>query len=364
MTCQVLSTADQHELYAGLVAAVRGGGSCAVIDPTWPAPLRRRATAAVRAAAERGDVPPGHLVLLTSGSGGQARAVLRTVESWRASLDPLTRLTGLTAADRVWLPGPLWSSLFLYAAFHAGSLGAELVFRDDDPGGATALHCVPTMIQGLVDRRLRGDLADVRLLVVAGDRLDGELRRRATDQGWQVVEYYGATELSFVGWRPDDEPFRPFPGVEVRVVGGEIWARSPYLAVGYLDDARGPLRRDGEWATVGDLGEDAEEGFVVHGRGEQAVNVGGHTVVVGDVEEALRRVDGVRDVAVVGLPHPRLGQQLVAVVVGEVPEERLRAAAADLPAPSRPRRFARADALPRTEAGKLRRRELLSLVQG
>ena len=72
-----------------------------------------------------------------------------------------------------------------------------------------------------------------------------------------MVEYYGAAELSFVAWRDRSGPLRAFPGVETDLRDGLLWARSPYLAKGYLSArADRPLRRDSHgWATVGDLAQ-------------------------------------------------------------------------------------------------------------
>jgi acyl-CoA synthetase (AMP-forming)/AMP-acid ligase II len=209
--------------------------------------------------------------------------------------------------------------------------------------------------------------------------------------GWRVVEYYGAAELSFVAWRDDSGPFRPFPGVETELRGGMLWARSPYLARGYLDpgtrdsnnsrdssngrdsndsnnsndtdDRGGPFQLDPQgWATVGDLARAVHGGLEILGRGDAAVTSGGHTVLVEEVEQLLRGVQGVADVAVLGVPHPRLGQVLAAVVVGPAGDASLRAAVAVMPAPSRPRRWLHAEALPRTSGGKVRREALPDLV--
>jgi long-chain acyl-CoA synthetase len=85
-------------------------------------------------------------------------------------------------------------------------------------------------------------------------------------------------------------------------------------------------------------------------------------VVVEEVERALRGLPGVDDIAVLGLPHSWLGQVLTAVVVGSAVDTSLRAAAAGMAVPSRPRRWLHVDALPRTSGGKLRRDELADLV--
>jgi len=362
--CTVVQEREQPRLFDVVSRAVRAGTAVAVLDPTWPEPFRVMATDQVEAAVSGGLVGRGDMVVFSSGSTGRPRGILRTVGSWQASVDPLSDITGITQEDRVWLPGPLWSSLFLYGAFHAGAAGAHLMFRDDDPAGATALHCVPSQLPGLLDLADAGGLPLVRLVVVAGDHLLTPLRQECETAGWRVVEYYGAAELSFVAWRDRNGPFRAFPGVEIELREGILWARSPYLACGYLTArADGPFRLDPQgWATVGDLARAVGGGLEVLGRGNTVVTSGGHTVVVEEVERLLRRLPGVEEVAVLGVPHRRLGQVLTAVVVGSAVDATLRAAVAVMPTPSRPRRWLHADALPRTSGGKVRRDALADLV--
>jgi long-chain acyl-CoA synthetase len=360
----VVESVDQRRLLDDFVAAVGAGSACAVVDPTWPDAARSAAHGALDAAVSRDDLHDGDLVLFTSGSTGRPRGVVRTVESWRASLDPLTGVVGLTAEDVVSLPGPLWSSLFLYGAWHAESVGARTILRGEDPASATVVHCVPAHLPGVRERVVADRLPSLRTVVVAGDRTPshafGEFRR----VGVRLVEYYGAAELSFVGWRDGTAPLHAFPGVEFDLRAGVLWARSPYLARGYLSpDRPGPLLWDDEgWATVGDLAVSHGSGFEVLGRGDAAVTTGGHTVVVEDVERWLQALPGVTDAAALGVPDPRLGQVLVAVVVGDAPTGDLRSASRLLPSASRPRRWLRVDALPRTSAGKLRRSQLLDHV--
>jgi long-chain acyl-CoA synthetase len=168
-----------------------------------------------------------------------------------------------------------------------------------------------------------------------------------------------------VAWRPDSSAYQRFPGVEIEVRGGHIWVQSDYVCTGYLDpDDAGPLHRDGAWATVGDLGRLTADGLDVLGRGDAAVTTGGRTVVVEEVESVLRSSPGLRgridDVVVSSIPHPLLGQLLVALVA--VDPERpaltradLDRAAAALPDWSVPRRWWLVDGLPRTPVGKVDR---------
>ncbi len=365
MTCTVVQEREQTRLYDAVSRAVRTGNAFAVLDPTWPPSFLGVATGQIQDAVSGGAVRDGDMVVFSSGSTDRPRGIVRTVQSWQASVAAFSDISGITAQDRVWLPGPLWSSLFLYGAFHARAVGAQVVLRDDDPAGATALHCVPSQLPGLLHRAQAGGLPLVRRAVVAGDHCSATLREQCEAAGWQVVEYYGAAELSFVAWRDGSGPFLTFPGVETDLRQTVLWARSPYLASGYLSAvAGGPLRVDPKgWATVSDLARTVPGGLEVLGRGNGAVTTGGHTVVVEDVERLLRELPGVDEIAVLGMPHPQLGQMLTAVVVGSAADGSLRAAVAGMPAPSRPRRWLHAEALPRTSGGKLRRDALPDLVE-
>jgi long-chain acyl-CoA synthetase len=369
MSCLVVQEREQPQLFDILFRAMRTGAPFAVLDPTWPRQFRAIAAGQAEDAVAGGLLGPGDMVIFSSGSTGRPRGVLRTVESWQASIASLSEITEITDQDQVWLPGPLWSSLFLYGAFHGATVGAHLTFRGDASAAATVLHCVPSQLSGLLDLADAGELPLIRLAVVGGDHLSAPLRRQCEAAGWRVVEYYGAAELSFVAWRDGDGPFRAFPGVETEVRAGRLWARSSYLARGYLsaglDVPDGPLRIDAQgWATVGDLAREVPGGLEVLGRGDTAVTWGGHTVVVEEVERLLRALPGVDEVAVLGVPHRRLGQVLTAVVVGSAVDVDLRAGVAGIPAPSRPLHWVHAEALPRTSGGKLRRDALPELVAG
>ncbi|HET9654822.1 MAG TPA: class I adenylate-forming enzyme family protein, partial [Kineosporiaceae bacterium] len=230
--------------------------------------------------------------------------------------------------------------------------------------------CVPAVLADVVEARESGLLPRLRTAVVAGARLSGALRRRAEAAGLSVVEYYGATELSFVAVDPDGAGLRPFPGVELDLRnGGEIWVRSPYLALGYLDPATGgPLRRDpGGWCTVGDHGTLRPDGsLAVHGRGDRALSVGGHTVLTADVEAVLAEVDGVSELVCLAQPHHRLGERVVAAVrpaagCDPVPDLR-RAARTRLPVAARPVRYLLFADFPRTPGGKVDRTRLRDQV--
>lgn len=291
----------------------------------------------------------------TSGtSNGRPRVVLRTVASWTDSFAPFTAGTGISAEDVVLAAGPA-TSLFVYARAHAAALGARVVAPQRwDPrllAETTVAHLTPTMLSdALAGQTVPTWQGRLRLAVVAGAALPPGLRERAADAGLDVLEYYGAAELSFVAWGRG--ALSAFPQVEVEIRDGEIWVRSPWTALGYAAGASGPLRRDGHWCTVGDRGRLVDGAVMVYGRAG-TVLTGGATVPTAEVEAVLRQVPGVADCAVLGLPHERLGEVVAAVVVGGSRGDVVVACRHGLPRAARPVLWFHADRLPRTVAGKL-----------
>lgn len=368
----LVQESDPRALLEAVLRAHERGRAVAVLDAGWPQSMSAAAHTRLAAAASR--LGGEDLVVFTSGSGGRPRAVHRSWESWRASVEPLARLLGLGGDDVTWLPGHPAATAPLYAAWHATQLGLPVRFAGEPHADATVVHAPPTLVPRLLRARQAGELPALRLVVTAGDRVPAALTGWCADAGVRLVSYYGAAELSFVAVRDDDRPgYRAFPGVELDVRDGLLWSRSPYQAHGYLD-ALGPtqaaaLRRAADgWASVGDVArwvlpsdasapsEGAGHRVEILGRADQAITVSGHTALVEDIEHAFTGLPGVDELVVVGVPDRVHGARIVALWAGDPsassPDAALARAADDLPAPARPRSWLRVDSLPHTSAGK------------
>lgn len=313
------------------------------------------------------------VALSTSGTTDAPRRVVRTTESWSVHFDTVASLMQLRADARVWVPGPLTGTMNLYAAVHADAVGAAW---SPHPGQATHAVLTPAVLSRALAQGI--DLLGVRV-VVAGDRLPEALRSRAAAAGVALDHYYGAAELSFVGWGPGPQGLAPFPGVEVECRDDRLWVRSPGVALGYArppgasglaGPARppgpaappglpGPLRVDAEgWATVGDRGSviATPEGprIMVTGR-DDAVVTAGATVLLADIEEALSPV-AQGEVVAVPVPHTDLGAVIgVVLTVDADLESVLAQATLSLPRVAWPRLVGLVDALPLTTGGKVDR---------
>jgi long-chain acyl-CoA synthetase len=297
------------------------------------------------------------IALRTSGTTSRTRAVVRTTASWVDSFGHVSELAGIGPSSRVWVPGPLSATMNLFAAVHARYEEVPLVAR---PEQATHLHVTPAQLVAVLGQGT--DLRD-RTVVVAGDRLPPALAARARAAGARVAHYYGAAELSFVAWGSDEEDLRPFPEVAVDIRDGRIWARSPFLSRGYADGAEGPFTEAADgFATVGDRGRLAGGVLTVTGRGAEAVITAGATVLVDDVEEVLRRATGT-EVVVIGVPHPRFGAVVAAVLAdgAALPAAR-QATRSELSAAQRPRLWFTLPRLPLTVAGKTDRAAVAALA--
>ena len=290
----------------------------------------------------------------TSGATRSPRRVLRRTQSWVASFAAVSDLAGIVAGSRVWVPGPVAASMNSFALVHASWVGAA---RADSVSAASHAVLTPGALDWLLDEGAPSGLT----VVVAGDALSPALAARALGAGLTVHHYYGAAELSFVGWGGHADDLRPFPGVEVEARAGELWVRSPYVCQGY-DGAAGPLVRDPDgWSTVGDRGALVAGRLVVHGRPD-AVTTGGATVRTAEVEAALRPAAR-GELVVLGVPHPTLGAVLVGVLTDPADRDAVVARARDeLTATARPRRWVHAARLPLTPAGKTDRAALATAV--
>ncbi|MDN5724367.1 MAG: acyl--CoA ligase [Propionibacteriales bacterium] len=327
-----------------------------VMDARW-SPAHR---SAVLTAASGAVLPStAAWATLTSGSSGSPRIVLRSAASWQESFHTVAGLLAASPGDGILLPAPPSVSLTLFSLAHALDGGPRPVMGPVHEGtvrssAATCFHGTPHGLRAVLDA---GAPPTLRTALVGGSHLDAVLRARVEAAGIGVISYYGAAELSFVAV-DEGEGLRPFPGVDLEIRDTELWVRSPFVALGYVGSA-GPLRRDGDWATVGDRAELVGGRLRLLGRTDDAILSASATIIPDEVEEALRMIPGVRDAIVFGLPRDRVGALVAAIVEFDhpVPAEDLRRSCQEsLSSAHRPRCWFVGE-LPRTPSGKPARAE-------
>ncbi|WP_055602678.1 class I adenylate-forming enzyme family protein [Streptomyces aureus] len=398
------AAADEENAAAGVAGAGEGGAPAAAAgfvpyvpdaDPHLGPPLV--------------DVLPEHdaTIIYTSGTTGRPKGAVAThLAQAGAAMNP-RYFAAAAALARGDVPGagPVPVSLTTFPFFHVAAFtsfygvmaagGTLVMMRKWDAGRALELirehrvtHYagVPTTALQLLDRaRATGDpLGSLVLLGTGGAAAPPGIVDGITAGYGERVEPrngYGLTETSGgvlcnVGAEYRAHPGsvgRPTPVTEVRIDRpdaegvGELWLRGQSLVRGYWGDeeaTRAAFSEDG-WFRTGDLARvDADGRVTIVDRLTDMVIRGGENVYCVEVEDVLQQHPDVVDAAVLGVPHPLLGEEVAAVVrlrpgaaVG-VDELRThvgaRLAAFKVPAHV----LVREEELPRNPTGKLLKREL------
>jgi len=297
--------------------------------------------------AEDGDA----LIVATSGTTGQPKAAVLTIEAVRASALASSARLGV-GPDDCWfacLP-PAHVGGFSVVA-RAIVTGAPLItaprfdpaaYRDAAARGATLVSLVATAL-GRIDASL------VRTIVLGGSR-------PPVDRPENCVATYGMTETGS-GVVYDG---RALDGVEIEIRDGIVHLRCPMLLRTYRDGSPGgsdmdPCGADG-WFCTQDAGEMRDGGLVVHGRIGDVIVTGGEKVWPDEVEAVIATLPGVAEVCVAGVPDPEWGDAVHAWIVptGECPglAEVRDHVKSTLPAWCAPRAIRCIGSIPRTPLGK------------
>jgi long-chain acyl-CoA synthetase len=323
----------------------------------------------LRAAFDAGDHPQSPavgtdgdaaaLMLFTSGSSGMPKAVELSRHSVICNQHDIMQRTGrlphLLDDDSVQVV-----SLATTPMFHVGGLssllthfltGGKIVMTEGrfDAGQILALieregiqvwGAVPTMAIRILEHPdfASFDLSSLKSWPLGGapvtaallDRIRTKLprlRERGLSNTWGMTEAGGfltVADARDLALHPGTVG-RPYPVVEIRIADpdaegvGEVLARSPTVMNGYVgvDAAVNAETVDADgWLHSGDLGHLSEDGYLfIDGRSKDVVIRGGENIACPHVEAAIATHPAVVEVAALGIPHPDLGEELVAVVV-------------------------------------------------
>jgi acyl-CoA synthetase (AMP-forming)/AMP-acid ligase II len=341
------------------------------------------------------DPDTGSVLLYTSGTTGEPKGV-------RLDTGRLTVQAKTIAAHHRFGPDDVgYSSLPLFhvnaqvvGLLTAVTAGATLALDDRfhahdfwdvvNAARPTWINAVPAMLGILANGPGPvGDVTGVRFVRSASAPLPLPVLTRFERRfGLPIVETYGLTEAaSQVAANPIPPGIRKpgsvgLPiGVDLEVVDedgrplapytdGEVRIRGPLVISGYLNQiGPGPFRHG--WFYTGDRGHKDEDGYLyLTGRSRELINRGGQKVSPREVEEVLLLHPAVHQVAVIGIPHPVLGEEVAACVVaspGAAPSlvaELNRLSAAHLSPYKRPVRIVLLDHLPVGPTGKIQRLSL------
>jgi o-succinylbenzoate---CoA ligase len=334
----LLPATSAGRLRDALAAALDGTGPAILpLDPRLPAAQVSALLAAFAPAALEtpGDtqrrlpttpVPPDvAVVIATSGSTGEPKGVQLTaaalLHSARASLDRLAARPG----ERWLCPLPTSHIAGLGVLVRSLVTGTDPVVTDRLGADAdlAALGCAHVSLVPAQLRRLLAagaDLAALRTILLGGAAVPAGLLAAARAAGARVVTSYGMSETCG-GCVYDGIPLA---GVSVRTRDdGRIEIAGPVLFAGYRGQPglAAAALADG-WFVTSDAGAvDSAGRLTVHGRADEMINTGGEKVAPGPVAAALEQCPGVREAVVIGMPDPRWGERVTAIVVPADPAD-------------------------------------------
>jgi fatty-acyl-CoA synthase len=193
---------------------------------------------------------------------------------------------------------------------------------------ATILHGAPAFFAGLQKLHAVEGLRSLRTGFVAGASCPAALLRTIDEAGLQILNLYGMTEIGGACCcRPADPPLvryttvgRPLAGYDLRTrpqPQGEVQVSGPYVTPGYYRRPNETAAAfDDGWFRTGDLGSfDADGNLCISGRAKDVIQVAGLNVFPAEVEGLLLTHPDVVQAAVIGRPHPVMGETLRAFVV-------------------------------------------------
>ena len=297
------------------------------------------------------DLPFGPFFIgFTSGTTGLPKAFIRSRQSWRNSLVTGRKFFGLGKLHKAVAPGPMAHGVSLYALVETLDSGQtfESVRKFDVDEVLELLKTadrfvgVPTMLNELKQRANELTLVFPRMkqLVTGASKFDRQHYddARALFPNAEILQYYGASELSFVAvnkmtprtlsHETSMSPVgKPFPSVKVTIRDenllplsadkiGTIFVESDLISDGYLwgDNGKSFVRNQ-YGATVGDLGMIDKNGeLYVMGRAGGMIISGGNNIYLAEIETALKTIPDISEAIAFGIADDIYGERLVSVV--------------------------------------------------
>lgn len=334
-------------------------------------------------------------LLYSSGTTGRPKGIMLTHENLHANMKALQEAWAFTDSDRLLHALPIFHVHGLFVALGCVMLsGASmrwLATYDVDEvirylPECTVMMGVPTYYTRLLrDKNFGAQVCEnVRLFISGSAPLLAEtFADFEARTGHRILERYGMTETNmntsnpYAGMRKPGTVGPPLPGVEVRIVDdqgievaandiGNLQVRGPNVFKGYwkMPDKTADDFSDDGFFDTGDKGSIDDDGYVsIVGRAKDLVISGGLNVYPKEVEIFIDDVTGVKESAVIGVPHADFGEAVVAVVVLEpgaeiVEDDVITACKENIANFKVPKRVLFVDELPRNTMAKVQKNEL------
>jgi acyl-CoA synthetase (AMP-forming)/AMP-acid ligase II len=256
---------------------------------------------------------------------------------------------------------------------------ADLLLGAVDRWGASTLYAIPAVWKRILECGTSYDLSSLRGVDAGTSYVGSELivALRARFPGTHNMLGYGSTEMGAGLQIAHEDILRkpgsvglPCPGVSAKLVDGELYLRGATMMEGYfkLPAETAEAIADG-WYRTGDLAERDDDGYyTIIGRRKEIIRSGGETISPVELDALLKRIEGVADVAAIGLPDADWGE-IVCVAVVRRPDcplptlSRIRQQLGDVSSYKLPRAFREVSFIPRTQAtGQVQRNQLREMI--
>ena len=336
------------------------------------------------------------VTLFTSGSSGAAKPVHIARGQMHSAIQ--------NARNNLY-PKPNEKWLLTLPVFHMG--GLSIVYRSVSYGSAIRLlrefdastvklmvesdrdlrfvSLVPTQLYRL--HQAKPKRSHLAAALIGGGPVTPQLLKEARRNHIPAIASYGMTETcgqiaAQPAVQPDSLPpesaGKLFGGNQVEIrdehagrplpprKSGVIWLKGSQVLQKRLNPHLADRFDRNEWFCTGDFGYVDESGYIfVEARREDLIITGGENVIPRKVEDALLQVEGIKDIAVVGIEDAEWGQCVAALVVGSPPDPEVlkKFTEAELPRFAHPRKWIEVDAIPRNALGKIQRKKAAEIAR-
>ena len=283
------------------------------------------------------DVSDPCVILFTSGSEGNPKAVVLTHHNLQANRFQLSSLFSFTGQDIFFNALPMFHSfglgvgtilpilsglkVFLYPSPVHYKIVPELVYDSN----STILCGTDTFFNGYAKQANPYDFYNIKYAIVGAEKLKDTTYYQWMEKfGVRILEGYGVTEASPViavntpMYQKKGSVGRFLPNIEYKLEsvpgiekGGRLWIKGPNIMAGYLKDGKITSLED-NWYDTGDIVDVDENGFVtILGRAKRFAKIGGEMVSLTAVEEVINDYIKEYPSAIISVPDDKKGEQLI-----------------------------------------------------
>jgi len=280
-------------------------------------------------------------LVYTSGTTSEPKGVAITHTMTEFTTKNIVQVLGYTSSDVDVLPLPLYHSFGL-GCFHTSlRVGSTLVLLKNANNlegilesikkyHATTLAVIPATLTKLLQFEkdtLADYLSKIRLIITNSTAIPKNTVQKFKEilKNGNLATYYGLTEASRSTFMIFDKTNgregsvgKPAPNVKIKIVNehndskeGEIWIKGNNVITNYWNNSQADKNLVDGWLRTNDIGYFDDENYLfLIGRNDDIINVGGEKITPYEIEEVVKQISGIEDVAAFGIEHEIFGQTI------------------------------------------------------